>query len=146
MKNICSAILVSTHGSTAEEIIKTAEMIIGKQENISFVNFFPGESTDDLMNKFQKELSLLDCSKGALVMVDLFGGSPFNVISKLAFINKNIEVITGVNIPMMLETLILRTSQDLEQLVIKAETTGINGITILDKNILENNDEMEDEL
>lgn len=141
-----SAIIICTHGHTSEEMIKTAEMIMGEQENISFVNFVPGENTDDLVRKFEGELTQLDCSKGVLVMVDLFGGSPFNAISQLALADENIEVITGVNIPMIIETLVLRASQDLKQLVQSAKDIGVSGITVLEKNIDENIDEMEDEL
>lgn len=141
-----SAIIVCTHGHASEEIIKSTEMIMGKQENISHINFVPGENTDDLVAKFKDELSALDCSKGVLVMVDLFGGSPFNAISQLALTNENIEVVTGVNIPMLLETLVLRSSQDLSQLVQSAKEIGVNGITILEKNFDDNSDDMEDEL
>lgn len=141
-----SAILVCTHGHASEELLKTAEMIMGKQENVGFVNFVPGENTDDLVGKFQVELDQLDRTKGVLVMVDLFGGSPFNAISQLALVDENIEVIAGVNVPMLLETLILRSSQDLKQLVQSAKDIGISGITILEKNIDENNDDSEDEL
>jgi mannose/fructose/sorbose-specific phosphotransferase system IIA component len=141
-----SAIIVCTHGHASEEIIKTAEMIMGEQENVGFVNFVPGENTDDLVGKFQKSLDELDRSKGVLVMVDLFGGSPFNAISQLALADENIEVITGVNIPMVLETLALRASQDIKSLAETAKNAGINGVTVLEKNIEESNDDVEDEL
>lgn len=144
--DMSSAIIVCTHGHASEEMIKTAEMIMGEQENVSFVNFVPGENTDDLVGKFERELTQLDCSKGVLVMVDLFGGSPFNAISQLALTDENIEVITGVNIPMIIETLVLRSSQDLKQLVQSAKDIGVSGITVLEKNIDANNDDMEDEL
>lgn len=141
-----SAIIVCTHGHASEEIIKTAEMIMGEQKNVGFVNFVPGENTDDLVGKFQEKLDQLDVSKGALVMVDLFGGSPFNAISQLALADENIEVITGVNIPMVLETLALRSTQDVKGLVETAKNAGVNGVTVLDKNVEESNDDMEDEL
>ena len=141
-----SAILVCTHGHTSEQMIKTAEMIVGSQENIGFVNFVPGENTEDLTKKYVKAISELDSSEGVLVMVDLFGGSPFNAIATLAYGDKNIEVITGINIPMLLDAFILRESLDLKGLLESARTSGINGITTLERNFTVVEVEMEDEL
>lgn len=140
-----SAILVCTHGHTSGHMIKTAEMIVGSQENIGFVTFVPGEGTEDLKKKYQNELNKLECSQGVLIMVDMFGGSPFNAIATLAYREENLEVITGVNIPMLLEVFMLRESLDLKGLLERAKTAGVNGITILEKNIV-NGVELEDEL
>ena len=141
-----SAILVCTHGHTSEQMIKTAEMIVGLQENIGFVNFVPGENTEDLTIKYVKAISELDSSHGVLVMVDLFGGSPFNAIATLAYHDKNMEVITGVNVPMLLETFISRDSLLLKDLLERARIAGINGITTLERNFTVVEVEMEDEL
>lgn len=140
-----SAILVCTHGHTSGYMIKTAEMIVGKQENIGFVNFVPGEGTEDLGQKYRNAIKKLECSHGVLVMVDMFGGSPFNAIATLAYLDENMEVITGVNVPMLVEIFILRESLDLKGLLERAKTAGINGITTLEKNLI-NEVEMEDEL
>ena len=140
-----SAILVCTHGYTSEHMIKTAEMIVGKQGNIGFVTFIPGEGTEDLEKNYRNELNKLERSQGVLVMVDMFGGSPFNAIATLAYLDENMEVITGVNVPMLVETFILRESLDLQGLLERAKTAGIDGITTLEKNLI-NEVEMEDEL
>ena len=142
-----SAILVCTHGYTSKYLIQTAEMIVGPQENIGFINFIDGDSTLDLKRKYQKEIQELDCSKGLLIMVDLFGGTPFNTIGILAYGNMNMEVITGVNIPMLVETFLSRELLDLRELLVHAETAGRNGITFLEKSIIqEAESEMGDEL
>src|SRR5690625_7310127 len=98
------AIIVCTHGHTSEAMIKSAEMIMGEQENIGFINFVSGEKTADLIAHYQQEMKQLDCTSGSLVMNDLIGGSPFNAISQLAATDENIEFIAGVNIPTTLET------------------------------------------
>jgi len=139
------AIIVCTHGHTSEAMIKSAEMIMGEQENIGFINFVSGENTADLIAHYQQEMKQLDCTSGLLVMVDLFGGSPFNAISQLALTDENIEVIAGVNIPMLLETLALKQSLSLTELTESAKVIGTSGITILEKDLAEE-DEMEDEL
>lgn len=142
-----SAILVCTHGFSSKHLIQTAEMIVGAQENVGFINFIYGESPMDLKEKYQKEIEELDCAKGLLIMVDLFGGTPFNMIAILAHEDVNMEVITGVNIPMLVETFLSRESLDLKELLVHAETAGRNGITTLERNSIQvSESEMGDEL
>ncbi|WP_162985861.1 mannose/fructose/sorbose PTS transporter subunit IIA [Virgibacillus sp. Bac330] len=141
-----SAIIVCTHGNAAMEMLKTAEMIMGKQENILPTNFVPGENTADLIKKYHLLCEQLDCTNGVLIMVDLLGGSPFNAASQIALQNRHIEVITGVNIPMLLETLITRNSKTLQQLLEISIAAGKNGISKLNKNNIEKDDLEGDEL
>lgn len=141
-----SAIIVCTHGNTAMEMLKTVEMIMGKQENILPTYFVPGENTADLIRKYHMLIEQLDCTNGVLIMVDLLGGSPFNAASQIALQNDKIEVITGVNIPMLLETLVSRNSKTLQQLLETSITAGKNGISQLNKNSIEKDDLEGDEL
>ena len=99
------SVIIGTHGIFSEEILKSAEMIFGTQENVGSVTFKPGEGVDDLVEKYNKLISELDCKDGVLFMVDLFGGSPFNAASILAMKHDNMEIVTGVNLPMILEVL-----------------------------------------
>ena len=118
-------------------MIQTAEMIVGEQENVGFINFTYGDSFMDLKEKYQNEIQKLDCSKGVLIMVDLFGGTPFNVIAMLAHEDANMEVISGVNIPMLVETFISRELLDLNALLLNAERAGRNGITTFVRKIIQ---------
>lgn len=131
------AILVCTHGYASRRMVQTAEMIVGAQENVGYTNFTYGESPLDLKGKYQSEITELDCSKGLLIMVDLFGGTPFNVSAMLAHEDANMEVITGVNIPMLVETFISRELVDLKALLVHAEHAGRNGITTFVRNIIQ---------
>ncbi|SFD06495.1 mannose/fructose/sorbose PTS transporter subunit IIA [Clostridium uliginosum] len=137
------AIIVGTHGMFSEELIKSSEMIFGIQENIGYVTFKPGEGTDDLVNKYNTLLGELDCTDGVLFMVDLFGGSPFNAASMIAMKNNNIEIISGVNLPMLLETFGSRSFSTLSELVKVAENSGKDSIRPLIKMIAKSE---EDEL
>ena len=67
------------------------------------VTFKPGEGIENLVEKYNKLINELDCTDGVLFMVDLFGGSPFNAASIIAMKNDNMEIVTGVNLPMILE-------------------------------------------
>lgn len=138
------ALIVSTHGRFSEELIKSSEMIFGSQTNVGVVTFIPGEGTDDLVNKYNNLINELDCKDGVLFMVDLFGGSPFNAASILALKNNNMEIVTGINLPMLLEVFGSREFSSLSELVEIAQSAGKNAIKQLVKQV--NTDLEEDDL
>ncbi len=56
---------------------KTAEMLLGEQENVGWIDFVPGENAETLIEKYNAQLAKLDTTKGVLFLVDTWGGSPF---------------------------------------------------------------------
>lgn len=126
-------IIICTHGRTGKELIKSVEMIMGKQKNVYSVSFNQDENTDDIIKKYK---SILDknSKNDSLFLVDLFGGSPFNAAVSLAFDKDNIEVVTGVNIPMLLEVLMATDEDSLEKITEVALKSGKKGIQRLDLN------------
>lgn len=64
------AIMLCTHGSTAGPLLKTAEMILGEQSNVAWIDFVPGENAETLIEKYQAKLETLDKSLGVLFLVD----------------------------------------------------------------------------
>lgn len=138
------ALIISTHGKFSEELVKSSEMIFGSQTNVGTVTFIPGEGTDDLVNKYNTLIDELDCKDGVLFMVDLFGGSPFNAASILALKNDNTEIVTGINLPMLLEVFGSRDFSSLSELVDIAQSTGKDAIKQLIKQA--NTDLEEDDL
>ena len=137
------SVIIGTHGRFSEEILKSAEMIFGVQENVGIVTFKPGEGLDNLLEKYDELISELDCTDGVLFMVDLFGGSPFNAASIIAMKNDNMEIVTGVNLPMILETLGSRDFSSLSELLVIVENSGKEAIRVLNKNL---KTETEDEI
>ncbi|CUU49147.1 PTS system mannose-specific EIIAB component [Clostridium beijerinckii] len=127
-------IIVGTHGDLSKELVKSAEMIYGEQKNIGCVTFKPGEGIENLLDKYNKLIQELNCTEGILVMVDLFGGSPFNAASMIALEKEDMEVITGVNMPMLLEVFASRDiSSSLSELLEIAKNGGKNAIKQLEK-------------
>ena len=102
------AIVIGTHGWAAEQLLKTAEMLLGEQENVGWIDFVPGENAETLIEKYNAQLAKLDTTKGVLFLVDTWGGSPFNAASRIVVDKEHYEVIAGVNIPMLVETLMAR--------------------------------------
>ncbi|MBS9424134.1 PTS mannose transporter subunit IIAB [Photorhabdus caribbeanensis] len=126
------AIMIGTHGAAAEQLLRTTEMLIGEQENVSYIDFVPGENADTLFEKYNSKLATLNTEQGVLFLVDTWGGSPFNAASRIAVDKENYEIITGVNVPMLVETFMCRDDDpSLAELVSVALETGKEGIRAL---------------
>ncbi|EOV9705844.1 PTS mannose transporter subunit IIAB [Cronobacter malonaticus] len=123
------AIVIGTHGWAAEQLLKTAEMLLGEQENVGWIDFVPGENAETLIEKYNAQLEKLDTSKGVVFLVDTWGGSPFNAASRIVVDKPNYEVVAGVNIPMLVETLMARDDDPaFDELVAIAVETGREGV------------------
>lgn len=126
------AIVIGTHGWAAEQLLKTAEMLLGEQENVGWIDFVPGENAETLIEKYTAQLSRLDTSSGVLFLVDTWGGSPFNAASRIVVDKDQYEVVAGVNIPMLVETLMARDDNPtFDELVALAVETGREGVKAL---------------
>ncbi|ELN9580363.1 PTS mannose transporter subunit IIAB [Enterobacter roggenkampii] len=126
------AIVIGTHGWAAEQLLKTAEMLLGEQENVGWIDFVPGENAETLIEKYNAQLAKLDISKGVLFLVDTWGGSPFNAASRIVVDKEHYEVVAGVNIPMLVETFMARDDNpSFDELVALAVETGREGVKAL---------------
>ncbi|MEI9577841.1 PTS mannose transporter subunit IIAB [Enterobacter asburiae] len=126
------AIVIGTHGWAAEQLLKTAEMLLGEQENVGWIDFVPGENAETLIEKYNAQLAKLDTSKGVLFLVDTWGGSPFNAASRIVVDKEHYEVVAGVNIPMLVETFMARDDNPaFDELVALALETGREGVKAL---------------
>ncbi|MEY1577571.1 PTS mannose transporter subunit IIAB [Providencia manganoxydans] len=126
------AIMIGTHGVAAEQLLRTTEMLIGEQENVSFIDFVPGENAETLFDKYTAKLADLSTTDGVLFLVDTWGGSPFNAASRIVNDQDNYEIVTGVNVPMLVETFMCRDDNpSMAELVSVALETGRGGIRAL---------------
>lgn len=103
-------LLVVTHGQAGLEMLKTSEMIMGKQEDAIALCFLESESVDLLDNKFKKALEAFADTDELLCFVDIQGGTPFNVA--MSYKHRFKDIIFGINIPLLLETLQCFQNQD----------------------------------
>jgi PTS system mannose-specific IIA component len=116
----------------AEGMIDAARMIVGDMEGVISVSLKEMDSVEGLMGRIETALIDVDKGDGALILVDAFGASPFNASARLAMNHKNIEVITGMNLPMLLELAVQREGQDLAtvtQIALEAGTTSIRTLS-----------------
>jgi len=126
-------VLVVTHGKLAQGFQDSVGLIMGEQPQFDTVGLFEGNDFNDFKKSIYDKVVSLDSGEGVAVLVDLFGASPYNAtagnISKLKEEGHEIRLITGVNLPMLIESLSQRTSsQDLNGFYKTALTSGKEGI------------------
>ena len=123
-------IIVSGHGNFASGLLSTLKLIAGEQENVIGIDFIDGQGSAELKNNIKETIN--NFGDDIFILTDLAGGSPFtnSVLLKEELINKNIEVISGTNIPMLLEVVLGRDNVELKDLIETAKEAGANGINI----------------
>ena len=131
-------ILILSHCESTKELIKTAEVIAGKQENLFYINQdIKNENLASLQGKISEILKKIDNEKGTLVLTDMLGGTPCNA-SVLLTKNFNIEVLTGVNLPMLLSAVFTsKTAQTAKELADKVLADGKKSIVNAKQLLLE---------
>jgi PTS system mannose-specific IIA component len=131
-------LLVITHGEFADGLVDAMQLIIGPQEGIQTLSLKETDAIDLLGERVQTAVNELDMGEGVLVLVDLLGASPFNISARLSMENKNVEVVTGVNLPMLLETAMQRQEMSLREVAAVAKEAGTSGIVIVSEKMQSN--------
>lgn len=118
-----------THGRLAEEFVAATEHVVGAQKNIRAICI---ESDDDMEQRRQDILdavSDVDSGKGVILLTDMFGGTPSNLA--ISIIEKaNVEVIAGINLPMLIKLASVRQNSSLEEAVAAAQESGRKYINV----------------
>lgn len=122
-------VILLTHGSLGIELLKTSEMIIGKQDKVDFLSVQSGASLGDLAGDLDKLISKYR-KEGVLILTDMFGGSPSNIA--MAYLEaKKVDVVTGVNLPILIKTFSMRKDiNDPQELGRAAIQTGKESIIL----------------
>src|SRR5512133_4188416 len=107
-------LVVATHGGLADELLRTAQGIVGPLAQCEAVSIGASVSMDDCRTRLEDAVQRADSGEGVLVLTDMFGGTPANLA--LTFLDEKVEVVTGVNLPMILK---LATARQ-EKMTLKA--------------------------
>ena len=126
------SILIITHGGFGKEIIKSMEMIMGKQDDVYFLGLYPEEDPEVFSVKVKEKIIELNQNGEVLVMVDVFGGTPSNA-SASNMKDLKFECVTGVSLPMLIEVALNRSRSTLDELVEMAIMAGTNCVINLRK-------------
>jgi PTS system mannose-specific IIA component len=94
-------VVVATHGKLAEELIQTAERVCGSLEGCRAVCVEATSGMEDARARLAEAIHAVDAGDGVIVLTDMFGGTPANLA--LTFLEERLEVVTGVNLPMLMK-------------------------------------------
>ncbi|MGD0275564.1 MAG: hypothetical protein ABSB79_05850 [Syntrophales bacterium] len=126
---IMIGVLVTTHGNLGIEMIRAAELIKGKITSVLHVSIDQSQSVDELKKEISTAIKKLDDGQGVLILTDLFGGTPSNI--SLSFLKEGkVEVITGVNLPMLLKITDVREKMNLNDFACFIKEYGQNNISL----------------
>jgi PTS system mannose-specific IIA component len=122
-------IVVVTHCRLADELLAAAELIVGKVPQCVAISIDPGEGIAQIGQKVEDAIATVDTGQGVLILTDLFGGTPSNV--SLSFLKeKKVEVLSGVNLPILIKLCTSRGEQDLREVAKMARAAGKKNISL----------------
>ena len=129
-KKSMTGIVLVTHSRLGEALIEATEFIIGKKlKDIVSVSIDLAESADKLREKIAAGIKAVNRKKGVLILTDMFGGTPSNL--SYSFLEEGrVEVISGVNLPILLRAVTTRKEMELDELATSLETYGKKSISL----------------
>ena len=122
-------VVLVTHGHLAQEFIDALEHVVGPQKYMAAVSIGPDDDMDKRRREIFESVAAVDCGRGVVLLTDMFGGTPSNLaISVLA--QDRVEVIAGVNLPMLIKLASLRGEESLATVVDEAQRAGRKYINV----------------
>ena len=94
-------VVVCAHGPLAAAMVDSVQMIVGEFPALAAVGIHAGDAMEAVLERLREAIAHVDQGSGVLVLCDMFGGTPSNL--SLSFLSDDIEVITGVSLPMLLK-------------------------------------------
>jgi mannose PTS system EIIA component len=121
--------LVVTHGHLGQELVAAAEMIVGEISHIQVVTIGWHDDVNDAQIEIEKHLSEVESGSGVLILTDMFGGTPSNIA--LSFHNPGtVDVLTGVNLPMIIRIANQKEEDTLQSLARTVRDQGRSSIAM----------------
>ncbi len=122
-------LILVTHGKLADEFVAAMAHVVGKQEGIAAISIGPEDNMEKRRADIGVAVKKVDTGGGVIILTDLFGGTPSNLAISLMRKGK-VEVIAGINLPMLIRLAKARCCMPLEQAVVAARDAGRSYITI----------------
>ncbi len=115
--------ILVTHGKLADELRAAMEHVVGAQRNVDTVCIGPDDDMDHRRAEIERCIARCDTGDGVVLLTDMFGGTPSNLAISMME-RKGVDVIAGVNLPMLVKLAKVRSNQPLADAVCCAETAG----------------------
>ena len=125
-------LLIISHCDLGAEMLSAAELIVGRLEAADAISITQTTDSEEVLKAISKKIESLDSGKGVLVLTDMFGGTPSNL--SLSFLKEErVEVLTGVNLPMVVAVTQDRDKMTLSELGERAQEAGKRSIALAGK-------------
>jgi len=122
-------LVVATHGNLGESLLATAAMIVGPSVQVRAISLSRDHSPEELRDLLDRAISEVDRGTGVLVAADMFGGTPANIGMTL-LVPGQVELLTGVNLPMLLKFMAYRERYPLQELAELLKEHARDGIVL----------------
>ena len=122
-------IIITSHGQIAKELLETSKMFFGELKQVKACCLETDDNPDDFINVLKESIKEVDTGDGVIVLCDLLYGTPYNCMARILIENKdkNIKVLTGVNLAILLKALNNQNDITVDKLI----EAGRDGITTL---------------
>ena len=136
-------ILIVTHYQLADEFLRAVELIQGDLGHFRAVGLDPNEAPEEMHAKIEKALGEVSSGDGVLILVDMFGGTPSNL--SMSFLEEgSVEVVTGLNLPMLVKLARLKPGLSLAETAELARDYGRRNISVASDVLSGNNPESDE--
>ncbi len=122
-------VVLVTHGRLAQEFIAALEHVVGPQQNMAAVCIGPDDDMEQRRREIVESVAAVDSGRGVVLLTDMFGGTPSNLaISVLD--QGRVEVVAGVNLPMLIKLASVRGEKSLNTVIAEAQLAGRKYINV----------------
>ena len=122
-------ILIVSYGRLSQALISSVQYLVGDLKRIRAVSIWPKDSEEEIRNRIQKNVAELNDGNGIVILTDILGGTPTNL--SLSFLDdESVEVVTGVNMPMLLTLLSYRKERSSREMGRLAKKSGRRSIIL----------------
>ena len=122
-------ILIVAHGALAKEFITVSEHVVGQQPYLEAIGVLIDEPMEDCRERIMEAVKRINQGHGVIILTDMFGGTPSNLSISVMGIEA-VEVVAGVNLPMLIKLLSVRESQTLQEASLSVQEAGRKYINI----------------
>lgn len=122
-------LVLVTHGNLALEFISAMQHVVGKQENVEAVCIGPEDDMEMRRSEIMEKVSKVDTGSGVVLLTDMFGGTPSNLAISIMD-RANVEILAGMNLPMLIKIASLRKDKNMKETVEGAQEAGKKYINI----------------
>jgi PTS system mannose-specific IIA component len=125
-------ILIVSHGKLAEALISSVQFLVGNLQRVKGISIWPRDRKEEVKDQIQKGVGEVDDGDGVVILTDVLGGTPTNLSLSISE-DEKVEVVTGVNLPMLLTLSSYQKGKSLEEISRLAKKSGRRSIALAKK-------------